>query len=237
MRWITLDVEPEPVASTGGLVYSTAPKTAVGEGKRWFIKGPDPVVVIAESLGYALADLVGLRVPTAALCRVPNVGICFASEECRQRGVEQFLGKPIVVNPDFLPRCIVFDVWTGNADRNVNNLVAEPVGGRGEPEVELCAIDFEKAEVLRGKSQILLETHDPRGWWPRGVLGTHCRALSFPTMACAAVRDVPRDAIEGVFAQLPHDLDGTPIAWAEAGVHHLTSRCRRIEQLVREIWP
>src|SRR5688500_14102454 len=70
MRWITLDVEPEPVTPLPGLVYSTAPKTSVAsDGYRYFIKGPDPAIVIAEALGYTLAELIGLRVPTAGRVR------------------------------------------------------------------------------------------------------------------------------------------------------------------------
>jgi hypothetical protein len=238
VQWISLDEEPQPVATWGGLIFSTDPHTALGsDGHRYILKGPDPVVVIAEALAYELAAVVGLNVPPCAFCRIPGQhDIWFASRAQRQRGVDQLLFTDKIVNPELVPDCIAFDVWIANKDRNMGNLVGDPAGGRGGDTIELFAIDFEKADVLRGTSIFMVETMKPDSWWPRDELGRQCRGLPKPSQMCERIRRVHEHTIDGIFARLEHALEGMNIAWAEAGMRQLCSRASRIDRLVEEVW-
>jgi hypothetical protein len=60
---LTLDNEvPGPV----GIVYSTAPRTAIGlDGKTYYVKGRNHVLAFSEVCGCRLAAAVGLPVPDA----------------------------------------------------------------------------------------------------------------------------------------------------------------------------
>jgi hypothetical protein len=237
IRWITLDELPTPVVGVPGLIFSTQPGVALAsDGARYFVKGPDPVTVVAEALGYELARLVGLRVPEWALSRLPGEdGVRFASREKRQRSVDLLLEAKTVADQDeFLATCVAFDVWTANIDRNINNLVAEPVGGTGDAMVELHAIDFEKAEVLRGTSRFALEMRNPREWWPKGPLAKHCSQFDIRSSIVHRITAVTKPQLQQVFAELQSDFDGLSIAWADAGVETLHSRAQRLDRLIQE---
>ena len=132
-------------------MLSTHPRQAVDlRGRQYVIKGDSVETVVAESLGYALAELVGLPTPDWGLAEMRGSShLWFACQVVEVRQTELVLQAKTYRNRDFLRSLVVFDQWIGNADRNVNNIVARipAEGERGE--VDLVAIDFEKAFVLR----------------------------------------------------------------------------------------
>jgi hypothetical protein len=239
VRWVSIDDLPQPVAAHSGLVYSTNPGVAGGaDGHPYFIKGPQTGIIVAEAVGYELAARIGLPVPPWALCRIGEQDdVYFASQAQRTRsGVDQLIQAGLVVNPDFLGTCIAFDAWTSNRDRNVNNIVAEPVGGVRGSEVRLVAIDFEKADILRGVDRFTVTAHPPVAFRPTGDLARHFSGLAFPSGACRKIGAVSRDEIQSLFQSLQAALPGHNIAWIDSASDFLATRGRRIDQLVREVW-
>lgn len=234
-----MDDRGQPVAAAPGIVYSTAPRLAGGsDGEQYFIKGPALEVVVAEAVGYELAGRIGLAVPEWALCRLgDDDDVYFASRAKRLRsGVDQTMNGPLVVNKDFLGCCTAFDTWTSNRDRNVNNIVGEPVGGQKRADFKLVAIDFEKADILRGVDRFTVTQHPARAFRPTGDLARHFAGLQFPRVACEKIEGVGKDEIAKVFASLQRALPSQPIAWADSAADFLAARGRRIFQLVQEVW-
>jgi hypothetical protein len=230
-----------PVLSPEGVVYSTGPQLAQGvDGQMYYLKGPALEVVAAEASAYQLAELVGLEVPRWAFCRAANDrDIYFASEAVRARsGMEFILSGDGLSNPDFLPRCIAFDLWVANEDRNIGNIVADPLPGerRSSVGMQLYAIDFERAHVLRGTDRFTVGALDPRAFWPKGPLGTRCEGCPFPGEFCSRVAQLKSAQIEGVYERLAWALDGTHIPWRDSASHQLLQRASRLEALGREVW-
>jgi hypothetical protein len=240
LNWIVLDEEPTLVESPIGMVYSTKPLTVLaGDGRRYFVKGPATETLVAEAVGYELASMIGLDVPEWAFCRDPRTGVTlFACRGVRFRtGIGALLAeRNLVVNPDFLPTCIAFDVWVSNRDRNEGNIVAEPVGGREGSEVRLYAIDFEKSDILRGVNRFEVSRYLPRDCWPKGTLIPHCTQLKMPSTAVNSIRALSRDAIEGIFRQVSLDLPGKSVTWIDGASDFLVRRAERIHELIAEAW-
>jgi hypothetical protein len=191
-------------------------------------------------VAYELAALVGLNVPPFAFFRHPVTGrIFFASQGVRLRSaIDQLISQHgLVVNPDFFPTCIAFDVWISNRDRNSGNVVAEPVGGRHGSEIQLYAIDFEKSDILRGVSRFeITERYSPRNCRPVGELARFARGLPFPRNACTAISSITQDAIVAIFSELALNLPGHNIPWVDSASDFLARRAHRIEVLVKEAW-
>jgi hypothetical protein len=242
MNWITLEDEPKPVATPVPIIYSTSPKIAsASDGNQYFIKGPQTEVLVAEAVSYELAVFLGLDVPEWAFCHMPADGVIiyFASKEIRMRsGIDQVLRRrDLILNPEFPQNLVAFDVWISNRDRNLGGIVAEPVGGRTGAEVRLVAIDFEKADILRGISRfIVTRDYTPRDCWPPNDLGAHFAGLPLPNAMCAKIASMTKDTIAGIFHEVAFALAGHSVTWGASASDFLTSRCHRIEELVREAW-
>lgn len=238
LRWIAIDATADRAPTVGGLVYRTAPLVGYASGQRYFFKDRGEETVVAEVLGYLLAQAVGLCVPEWALCRMPPTrGIWFASEAAGfSGGVEPLLRSRQVTNSGFLGDCVAFDVWVANTDRNVNNLVANSVAdapGRGE----LLAIDFEQARVLNGTNSLAVGGLHSRECWPREVLATHCAGLPFPEAMCTRIARMNADRVEEAIHSIYLDTEFVPPAWVEITKRQLVARGARITDLVREAWP
>lgn len=232
VSWIDV-LSLRPALAPEGIVYSTSPEIGVATtGGRYYIKGPDSTLVAAETLGYTLAELVGLPVPRWALMKT-KAGICFASRSCSvNSGVTLLLQEPEVSNPEFWSQCVAFDMWIANPDRNSGNVVAETVG-RGR--IKLHAIDFEKARVLRGQSRFTLETLTLSHFLPTGELSSMRPALADVRRACqgmvavgtpAAIAEVVTSVQQVTEAQ----MDGAALA------SHLVNRLDRLEKLCMEAY-
>lgn len=233
ISWISIIDEPIAVTPPHLIVFSCAPKVAeASDNHRYYLKGPAPEVVIAEFLGYRLAELVDLPSPPHAFARDPDGRILFASREMRLRGfVEQMLAAGKVEDASFIDACFAFDTWIANDDRKVNNVVASPIGGRTADTVMLYAIDFEKAHVLRGVSRFTIATMRPGSFRPGEGLIQFCTARPLERM-CARIEAVTKDDIARIFHVMSATLG--PLDWMEQGIDILASRAQRIRALVQE---
>jgi hypothetical protein len=238
-EWIEIYDEPTPVAEIDGRLYSTQPGTTFGtDGLKYYTKGPDTRTIVAEAVAYELAKRVGLPVPEWAWCRHPGTGaILFASRAIRIRSaIDEVLRMRVPTDArPFLSECVAFDVWTFNQDRNIGNIVAEPIGGEKSTDVRLYAIDFEKAAVLRGESRIIITTLPPRSCLPRESLVAHCKELPYPKRICAQIAGVSEDEITGTFQSVASALAGHTVSWIETASTYLRWRAERIDKLVSEV--
>ena len=79
------------------------------------------------------------------------------------RLVEPWLRKPrCAINFQEMFAAIVVDVWLGNVDRNMGNIIGDPAG----EQLELVFIDFEKSVTLRPSPFIKSGMIGPRDLWP-----------------------------------------------------------------------
>jgi hypothetical protein len=237
LQWVSIEVEPSPAPAIPGLVHRTAPKVGrAADGQRYFFKGPDVRVVLAEVLGYTVSEIVGLPVPSWALCRMPPSNeIFFASQAMSFSGVESIISARQFTNADVLESCIAFDVWTANIDRNVGNFVANPDLNR-PGKAELFAIDFEQAQVLNGTDFLTVGQLEPRQCWPRGVLAQSCTGLQFPSRMCGSIAAVTADDVDRALEEMEADVEFPRAEWVLSTKRQLLSRGGRIETLVREAW-
>ena len=235
MHWIDLVDEPRRAHAPNGVIYSTAPRIAHGlDGYQYFIKGPDPAVVIAETLGYLLAGCVGLAVPGFALCRAPQGGeVLFASRAVPTRsGIAVLAERGRVTNPELMGECFAFDTWTANTDRNDGNFVGDVVsGGR----VHLLAIDFESARILRGIDRFSINMIAARDFKPRGLAGQHCFAGSFPDPMCKEIAKMTPEAMGGIMDDVSAAIGGA-FTWRDAAADFLLHRAANIRTLADEVW-
>jgi hypothetical protein len=238
LQWVSIDVEPSAAPTVRGLVHRTSPKVGrASDGQRYFFKGPDPHIVLGEVLGYSVAEIVGLQVPSWALCRMPPKNdIFFASEAMSfSGGIESLISARQVTNPHFLEDCVAFDVWTANTDRNVGNVVANPDPAH-PGKAELFAIDFEQAQVLNGTDFLTVGQVEPRLCWPTGILAALCREIEFPSNMCRSIGAVTIDDVDRVVEEMEADIEFPRGEWVSSAKRQLVSRGGRIETLVREAW-
>lgn len=239
-RWIDLVAEPEPVPA-GPLVYSTRPRVGRGtDGHQYYVKGPETPILVAEAVGYELAEAVGLRVPDWAWCYGPSDRqVYFASLGKRVRiALDVLLTRDAIQRREFLCTCIALDIWIANNDRNMGGIVAEPIGGVKGSEVHFVAIDFEKSAILRGISRFeVTERYPPKTCWPNDELARHCVGLPFPTSTCDRISEMTEDSIAAMLASVSRDLGARhAVDWSDGASNFLASRARRIHDLVREGW-
>lgn len=237
LQWVTIELEPSRAPAIPGLIHRTAPTVGrASDGQRYFFKGPDSHVVLAEVLGYSISEMVGLPVPGWALCRMPPTNaIFFASQAMSFSGVEPLIAAHQFTNSDFLENCIAFDVWTANIDRNIGNVVANPDSGR-PGRAELFAIDFEQAQVLNGTDFLTVGQVEPRRCWPRGVLAQSCTSLRFPSEMCQSISRVTADDLDRAVEEMEADMEFPRAEWVTGCKRQLISRGGRIETLAREAW-
>lgn len=239
MNHVELLVQPQDVKGPPGMVYSTRPKVAEAtDGFRYFLKGPDPRVVFAEALCYELACLLELYVPEHAVCMHPETReVLFASrEKCVRSGIQELIDEGRVTNADLLAGVIVFDVWVANKDRNMGNIVGDPVHGNGRGTVTLYAIDFEKAMAVRSDDRFSVAAIDPSSLWPREDLGRLCTRRPVPGGLCDRVAGLARDVIAGTIEQTIQDLEYMSVPWRRTAEDVLVERSTKIHELVREVW-
>jgi hypothetical protein len=219
--------------SPEGKSYSTEPR--VGEAtnrKRYFVKGPDPAVVAAESLAYLVAQRVGLDVPEWALTIVDG-SLCFASEACElQSGVAALLQLRGGANPMFWPRVVAFDMWIANHDRDDGNVVARVLRNRVR---QFLAIDFEKANLLRGQSLISVNMLESSHFMPRGRLATIRVRRQDVLVAAQSIRATGGGAINEVFAMISAEAALRGIVAETIGAN-LRRRAENVVDLCSEVY-
>jgi hypothetical protein len=235
----TLTTIDEAVIGPAGTVYSTGPKTALGDdGHSYFVKGPDLEIVFAELTGNLLAEAVGIPVPDVAACSFGG-SIYAGSRKVADLGrnlLPWLTRRNRITNYADLYGAIVVDAWLGNFDRNMGNVVGK--NGRGG-NVDLVMIDFEKSVALRTNPLISCGMLDPRTLWPTNELGDllrRGRPLSAPpamvNRICAFAGK--RVQIEQLVTAVT-DAVG-PIPWSDGSVEALSRRGARIAELAGEVW-
>lgn len=238
LEWIDLVEEPRPVQAAEGVVYSTAPQYAVAlDESVYYLKGPAVEVVFAEAVGYELAASIDLAVPQAGLWwDAVNSRLWFASREIALRsGVVELMKQRDGATQRFLAKCIALDAWIANPDRNAGNALAETTPGTDEV-VRFFAIDFEKAQVLRGESRFLVNAMNPRDFRPTGELGELCRGLPFPQPTCDRIKVFSEDAIAGMLERRIWAMNLPTYPNLDSVRHQLANRATNIEKIVREVW-
>jgi len=231
--------EPLGVATTPGVLYSTNPQQALAEDGRYVLKGPLLPVVFAESVCYELANRVGLVVPPHGVCFPSEDGTpWFATKMLEHRlPVDDLYRSGRVSNPDVLADAAVFDIWTCNVDRNINNLVGSTDQSYRPPRVRLYAIDFERAEAVRGNmNRFEITAIAPQRFMPREALAEIVRGFSPPQAIAQRIQDVSDDDLHGVIDQVIASLNFPSVPWRSMTEGLLAQRRNRLAQLVQEAW-
>ena len=238
MEWISIYDEPEPVRSENDIIYSTNPgRTQATNEKFYILKGPSVEVVVAEALGYRLAEAVGIDVPPCALCRHPRTGaVYFASEEMPIRSVELLFELGGVQNPSIIQDCFAFDVWVANVDRNIGGFVAAQLDHTGR-HVRVYSIDYERCNVLRGVSGIAITALENRKLKTADhFVARRCFSGAFPAVACAAIQAFSAAGINDIFAEVATALAPASIPWMDSAAKFLHLRSQQIAVIAREVW-
>jgi hypothetical protein len=142
-----------------------------------------------------------------------------------------------IANPELIADAMVFDVWTCNVDRNLGNIVASSQHGGARGRVQILAIDFEKAHVLRGElSRFEVTAIHTSRLWPLEELGAICAQCRFPDAMIRSVQQLTSDAISGVIEEVIAGLNYPEVPWRAATEALLIHRRDLLEQLVREVW-
>jgi hypothetical protein len=219
-----------------GLVYSTDPRNWLdAAGQPFVVKGPDLNIVVAESLAYELADLVGVHTPDYAFASIPSEeGSYFASRkvtDCiRDAGPWLNAEQPAVL--DQLALVLGLDVWIGNDDRNMGGFLVGPGDGSSR---RLIAIDFEKAVAIRGPAPIVSSAMlNPKNLRPTGdLLVAAKKALRFDRFLERLGR-VPDTAVSQKVELIRAYLPG--FDWHDSVSICLRSRKSNISKHLREVW-
>ena len=204
-------------------------------GRQVVLKGPERGVVFAEASAYELANLIDLPVPPHGLCTVPgHPDPWFCCEKLDGRfPVDYWWQNERLANRNDLYDTIVFDVWIGNHDRNMGNLVLHSE----DHFIRLHAIDFERAAVLRGEpDRFTLNTWEARRFWPRERLGRLVRGAAIPWPTCERIQELRESQIDGVMQEVRMDMDLADIPWLDASASALVERKARLRELVQEAW-
>jgi hypothetical protein len=229
----TLD---DKIGGDSGVVYSTSPKKAIGaDDESYIVKGPDPEVTFAELAGCILANAVGITVPTVRACKFANLMLAGSREVSNIRVVEPWLGKPNkVVNYSEIFSAIVVDVWLGNTDRNMGNVIGSSVE---KDKIEFVFIDFEKSATLRRHPLILATMIEPRQLWPSNQLGNclnNCKLIHPPSEMINRIEAVDAGTCRTLLEPVVEALNG--IDWAENSIESLMRRASKIRELAEEVW-
>lgn len=229
----TLDDE---VASGSGLVYSTNPRKAIGmDEETYFVKGPDREVVFAELAGCVLANAVGITVPSARVCIFADMLLAGTRQVSSIRAIEPWLRRPDKVrNYPEIFEAVIVDVWLGNTDRNMGNVIGDCAAG---DEIEFVFIDFEKSVALRQYPNVNTAMIDSRRLWPSEDLGRMLMArkpLMPPFNAIARIRKLDEEACSALINPVSEALGG--IEWAGDTAAALARRAGQIQSLAEEVW-
>lgn len=240
LKLVDLVDEGEEVIPPAGLVYSQHPRRCLAEdGQVYFTKGPLLNVVVPEVIAHLLGQKIGLRVPEFALARrLPHEGLLFASREVRAnfRAVDRWLASDRISNPELLGLLAVFDVLIANKDRNIGNIIGEDASGTPAPNLELVAIDFEKAEAFRGRYPLTtVPLTEPAKLRPSGILGSIFRRVGCTEADFKAVEAIGEADVFDAFGKLEAAL-GHPIEWGEGSAKLIEKRARGIRKIYAEVW-
>jgi hypothetical protein len=229
----------EEVVPPHGVVYSQHPRRSMGrDGRIYFVKGPELNVVVPEVISHLLAQYVELRVPEFVLATSESAGaFFFASREVSGfRAVDSWLAAGRVQNPDLVPKMHLLDVLIANHDRNIGNLIGENIRGQSNAAIELVAIDFEKAEALRGDYPLTtVPTIGPKTLRPTGILGVILQRERDMAPHFAAIEKIGRDDVLAAFEKLEAAI-GHQIVWKDGSAQLIAQRARDIRKLLAEVW-
>lgn len=220
----------EPIVPPPGIVYSTGPRSRVGQdGHTYVTKGPDVGVVAAEAVGYCIAQALGIRVPAFVLGLFEGQ-TWFASRKvvAAMRDVLPWVDEC----RDEIARIIVLDTWLCNVDRNLGGLLAEP----SDESCEIVAIDFEKSQIVREEyPNVSISLIDPAKFWPVGQLGQlMASGTKFPRTFVEQVHSVSDSAIEIIVTRVASVLPEW--RWYEGTRHALQTRRAKIREHVKAVW-
>ena len=234
---INLATLDDKMGGDSDLVYSTSPQRAVGEDdESYVVKGPELEVVFAELAGCVLASAVGITVPAVRSCRISSYTLAGSREVVPNlRVIEPFLRSPKrVVNFAEVFEAIVVDIWLGNVDRNMGNVIGHPME---QGKIEFVFIDFEKSTTLRPNPTINSAIIDPRQLWPsdqlRDRLANH-KPLHPPGETMNRVSRIDAATCLSLIQPVAESLGGVP--WVESTVDVLSSRANRIRPLAEAVW-
>jgi HipA-like kinase len=232
--------EGRPVTPPEGIVYSTAPRKVTGlDTFSYFVKGPEPNIVVAEAVAHQLAESLNLKIPAFGVAVPDDTGNAyFASREVErcQRQIDRWIERDRTINRRDLAKIVVFDIWVMNYDRNMNNVVGAGQLAPNDGKVEIIAIDFEKSAALRGPYPLMTTAEiDPRKLWPTGTLGNLVVGAPIPGDFCDAIHATSRDHVLDAFAKVEARIN-KPIEWKESSAKVLTTRAANIRRLAQEVW-
>lgn len=229
--------QPVPVQPRNGVVYSTAPHVGsdASGNFRWYVKDRDVKIVFAELCAYALAEAVGVATPPCGIWIEPQTEVkWFACREVLGRSgvVEELLDGTAPTSP--VLDCAVFDVWIANVDRNEGGFVARsPRPGQ----LEVLAIDFEKARTLDGTSRFELATLPASSFLPSGRIANLVKASAIPAGALMRIESMGSQRIANIVHSAVQAVGGTQvIGWTESTISVLETRAANIRSLSREVW-
>jgi hypothetical protein len=217
-----------PIVAPPGIVYSTAPRSRRGaDGHLYVTKGIDVGTLAAETLGYCLAQPLGIRVPEFALGE-DAAGLWFAS-----RKLDRALRDPSPFIPKrrtAISHLVVLDVWLCNSDRNMGGILIEEHDSE-----DIVAIDFEKSHVAREPYPLtMVPTVPPHKLWPTGELGKAMQGVQIPRAFLQTVCDMSNEMIDGIVGTIAQTL---PLwTWAESTRIVLRNRRDSLRKLIVEVW-
>ncbi len=237
---ILLDTCENPVEAPAGITYRTKPEVWIARnGRRYVVKRDTVTTVVAEALGYGLAELVHLPVPPFALSRIKETpGFAFCSEYQARNDVLRYLERGQLVNPEIVGDTLVFDLWVANDDRNVMAFVGHIPETAALGQLEALAIDFECSQLLRGVSPISVNMLKLA---PRPEVKRYLQLGADPfTVMCRRIKALTDSQIAGVFNRLRFQGEAPlfpalyPV-WADSAIRALINRASRIDALVNEV--
>lgn len=218
------------------MIYATGPRLVTAGSDRYVAKGSgEPLMVLAEVVGYEVARLFDVLTPDWQLLRDPDKdgGHLFGS---------QYFEEAIDAGPllhskelDFamVGRAIAVDVLLGNPDRNYNSLLMVP---GGDQQQLLCVIDFERAEIVRLEAPTI-QMKAPSTYLPREDLGRILKPRSAELLAGAmqaAKRAVDVASTLEVVGRLAETLS-IPAARTDTITSALRSRTARLSAMLSTI--
>lgn len=184
-------IDHGPVRPPTGVVFKTGPHLVTADGAKYVVKGRgEPLVVLAEALGYELAKRFDVLTPLWRLCRQES-HLLFGSryhDDCHP--IEFWLRRD-KIDKAAVGRLVALDVLLGNDDRNFFSMLVVPTT---DDQHELSCVDFESSQLVRSPApSITMMT--PDAYLPKGDLRKALRPSAHQVMD-AAVRVAKRANVE-----------------------------------------
>lgn len=235
------------IVEQDGVHYKTKPVTGVvrqaGTANGLVVmKNNDLETVIAECLGSALADLVGLSIPPWGITEAPGTNVpWFCSEMQLRTHAEDVLRRNQVLNPEIIADTIVFDIWTANDDRNMGGFVPHVPAHAPVNKVELLTIDFESCLLCRGKSIFEINSLPASRFRPRSEVSRHVPTADrkpYERM-CQRLALLRKEQLAAAFDRLAIPSRGIlqplPMQWRESAEAALLQRAHKIGFILQEV--